>query len=47
MIEDEMVGCHHRLNEHEFEYAPGVVDGQGNLAFCSPRGHKSHTRLSD
>ena len=42
-----MVGCHHRLNEHEFEYAPGVVDGQGNLAFCSPWGRKSHTRLSD
>ena len=27
--EDEMVGRHHRLNGHEFEQAPGVVDGQG------------------
>ena len=24
MIEDEMVGWHHWLNEHEFEQAPGV-----------------------
>ena len=32
--EDEMVGWHHRLDEHEFEQAPGVGDGQGNLA-CS------------
>ena len=27
MTEDEMVGWHHRLNRHEFEYAPGVGDG--------------------
>ena len=27
-----MVGWHHRLNGHEFEQAPGVGDGQGNLA---------------
>ena len=25
MIEDEMVGCHHRLNEHEFEQALKLV----------------------
>ena len=25
--EDEMVGCHHRLNGHEFEWALGVGDG--------------------
>ena len=30
MIEDEMVGRHHRLNGHECEQAPGVVDGQGS-----------------
>ena len=24
--EDEMVGWHHQLNEHEFEQAPGVHD---------------------
>ena len=40
MIEDEMVGWHHWLNRHEFEQAPGVGDGQGNLACCSPWGHK-------
>ena len=26
----------HRLNWHEFEQAPGVGDGQGGLACCSP-----------
>ena len=31
-----MVGLHHRLNEHEFEQAPGVGDRQGSLACCSP-----------
>ena len=36
--EDEMVGWHHRLNGHEFEQTPGVGDGQGGLAFCSPWG---------
>ena len=40
MIEDEMVGWHHRLNEHEFEQAPGVGDGQGSLACCSLWDHK-------
>ena len=35
-----MVGWHHRLNGHEFEQAPGVGDGQGSLACCSPWGHK-------
>ena len=28
MTEDEMVGWCHRLDEHEFEQAPGVGDGQ-------------------
>ena len=37
---DEVVGWHHRLDEHEFEQAPGVGDGQGSLACCSPWGHK-------
>ena len=31
-----MVGWHHWLNGHE--QAPGVSDGQGSLACCSPRG---------
>jgi len=34
--EDEMVGWHHWLNGHEFEQVPGVGDGQGGLAGCSP-----------
>ena len=38
--EDEMVGCHHRLNGHEFGQAPGVGDGQGGLECCSPWGRK-------
>ena len=29
--EDEMVGWHHRLDGHEFEWTPGVGDGQGGL----------------
>ena len=38
--EDEMVAWHHWLNGHEFEEAPGVSDGQGSLACCSPWGGK-------
>ena len=37
---DEMVGWPHWLNGHEFEQAPGVGDGQGGLACCSPWGRK-------
>ena len=40
MTEDEMVGWHHRCDGHEFELAPGVVNGQGSLVCCSPWGHK-------
>ena len=28
------------LDGHEFEQAPGVGDGQGGLACCSPWGRK-------
>ena len=38
MTEDEMVGWHHRLDEHEFEQAPVVHDGQGGLACSSLSG---------
>ena len=38
--EDEMVGWHHQLGGHEFEQAPGVGEGQGSLACCSPWGCK-------
>ena len=34
--EDDMVGWHHWLNEHEFEWTPGVGDGLGGLVCCSP-----------
>ena len=50
MREDEMVRWHHRLNRHEFEYTPGVGDGQGGLAYCSPGsqrvGHDWETELN-
>ena len=39
-IEDEMAGCHHRLDAHDFEWTPGVVDGQGGLECCDLWGHK-------
>ena len=35
-----MVGWHHLLSGHEFEQTPGVGDGQGDLACCSPWGHR-------
>ena len=31
MPEDEMVRWHHQLDGAEFEWAPGVGDGQGSL----------------
>ena len=34
--EDEKVGQHHRLNEHEFEQTLGDGEGQRSLACCSP-----------
>ena len=40
MAEDEMAGWHHQLDGHEFEYAPGVGDGQGGLASCDSWGCK-------
>ena len=40
MTEDEMVGWYHRFDGHEFEQAPGISDGQGSLARCSPWGCK-------
>ena len=45
--EDEMVRCHHWLNGHELEQAPGVGDGQGSLECCSHGVSKSQTRLSN
>ena len=37
---DEMVRWQHRLSGHEFEQTLGDGEGQGNLACCSPYGHK-------
>ena len=37
--EDEMVGWHHRVNEHEFEQTPGYSEGQESLTCCSPWGY--------
>ena len=40
MTEDDLVVWHHWNNGHEFEYTPGVGDGQGGLEWYSPWGHK-------
>ena len=40
MTENAMVGWYHRFNEHEFEQALGVGDGEGSLVCYSPWGHK-------
>ena len=40
MTDNEMVGWHHWLKGHEFESTPGVGDGQGGLACCSPWNHR-------
>ena len=41
MTEDEMVGWHHQLSEHEFEQTPGDGEGQqGSVVCCSPWGHR-------
>ena len=38
--EDEMVGCPHWLNGHEFGQTPGDGGGQVSLVCCSPWGRK-------
>ena len=38
--QDEMAGWHHRLDGREFEWTPGVGDGQGGLACCNSWGRK-------
>ena len=34
LTKDEMVGWHHRLDGHGYEWTPGVGDGQGGVACC-------------
>ena len=36
----EMAGWHHGFDGREFEWTPGVGDGQGGLACCDSWGHK-------
>ena len=38
--EDEMAGWYYWLYGHEFEWTPGVGDGQGGLVCCNSWGHK-------
>ena len=40
VTEDEMVGWHHGLNEHEFEETQGDGERQWSLVLCSPGGHR-------
>ena len=40
MTEDEMAGWHHWPDGCEFEWTPGVGDGQGGLACCDSWGRK-------
>jgi len=38
MTEDNMAGWHHQLDGREFEWTPGVGDGQGGLECCNSWG---------
>ena len=38
--EDEIAGCHHRVDGHEFGWTPGVGDGWGVLECCNSWGCK-------
>ena len=45
--EDEMAGWHHRLDGHQFEWTPGVGDGQGGLACCRPHGSRKESDTTE
>ena len=47
MTEDKMVGCHHRLDGHEFKQAVGVGGGQGAQRAAVHGVAKSRTKMSD
>ena len=38
--ENEMTGWHHQLDGCEFEWTPGIGDGQGGLVCCNSWGRK-------
>ena len=38
LTEDEMVGCHHQLNGHEFEQTSGDNEGQVRLVCAAVHG---------
>jgi len=38
--EDKMAGWHHQFDGCEFEWTPGVGDGQGGQDSCDSWGHK-------
>ena len=42
--ENEMAGWHHQLDGHEFEWTPGVGDGQGGLTCCHSWGRIESNR---
>ena len=43
-VDNEIIGWHHWLSEHEFEKTPGDGIGQQSLVCCSPWGHKESDR---
>ena len=43
--EDEIVGWHHQLNEHEFEQALRDGEGERSLGCCISWGHKEWDRI--
>ena len=45
MTEDEMVGWHHQLNEHEFEQTLGNSEEQESMARCVPWSHRVRHNL--
>ena len=47
MTKDEIIGCHHRLDGHEFEQTPGVSDGQGGLGVLQSMGSQRVGHVSD
>ena len=47
MIEDEMVGWHHRLYGHEFEQDLRDGEGQRSLVCYNPRGQRVRHNLAN